>query len=1179
MVYVKQKSEIKKKSKYLSNLLPRVFRTEGDMAEFDPFKIEKSIIQETGLNKEAANRLTEIVVRRIISSGIQFLSGPHIREIVCSVLSEQHYEDQRKLYTRIGMPLMDYEAILEQGVNENANQDMNPESIHHWAANRISEEYALLRLLDSEESKAHLYGDIHIHMLRYFDLRPFCIDGNTNMPVFCGNFLKLLKARDFDKYFDKDQEYVNISNKGFSLFTPSGLKQLKYISRRLAEKYIYKIITQRGKEILLSKDHKLMIFNNSIPKEIKTEELKIGDKLMILNNRVMRGDIYELNLIEELSKKYPSKLLNNIYVKNVRSQLISEKSKSSMSWDEVFCKAEVINYSRSWERGSVPIREAVKLIDKYKIDISNLEIGVAGSPLSMPAIIKIDEPLLKLIGYFLSEGNYNIQDKIHYNLVLTSKDPLIFKDMERTIKSCFNTYITYNIVEDKAPQIYFGGKIIYLLFRYIFGIKPHSDKKQLNNIFYNISDKKLKSLLSALYSGDGHIVYRAEKSDCEITYTSKSKSLVDFLSVIFSTHNIQYYLKKEHYEYDIDGYKGEGIKYKLKIYGGDNLLKFSKIVEFIQPNKQKKLMTFLITHSPQYSKRDPYDRVKNIVKTKPTHKYLYDFTLEGNGDWTQHTFYANNILIHNCQEWDPRMILEHGLPPVESWPHCSKSAPAGSLRVAVTHLAKWLGIIQGEFSGGQGYDYITTFLAPYARGISDRELQQSMQCLIFETNQIFAARGGQVPFTSISCTPTIPEGLFNIPAIGPHGKIIGTYGDYKEECLRLFDALTDVYIKGDQNGKLFAFPKHEIKIKKEWLKQFESSYLKLMEEAACMGTPYFLNMCPDWMPDEIHSQCCRKFLSGNEIINKCILDPEKRKNANVWENYVTIGSLQSVSLNLPRYAYVSQNEEDYFMILDEMIELCARILIKKWILMDKRLKSGHLPLCSGTVQGEPIFKLQDQNLSIGFTGLNEAVQSLSGEELHESDSAYNLGKKILTYMVAKCNSMTERDGYSYSLWEQPAESSSARFAKLDLKHFPKKAIPQSSGKSAYYTNSGHFRYDADIPLSERIKKQGNYHPIVSGGVITHIFLGEQKPDIQGLWELTKNICLNTNTAYFAYTPDFTYCPHCRKMFRGGSFTCPQCGSRDAKVYSRITGYYSEVNRYNAGKIAEWKSRKRENLSI
>ena len=112
------------------------------------------------------------MVRRIIRSGIRFLSGPHIREIVCSILSEQHFEDERKLYTRIGMPLMDYEEILERSLKEYPKMMMNPEKIHNWASNRISEEYAHLRILTNEESKAHLYGDIHINKLRYFDLRP-----------------------------------------------------------------------------------------------------------------------------------------------------------------------------------------------------------------------------------------------------------------------------------------------------------------------------------------------------------------------------------------------------------------------------------------------------------------------------------------------------------------------------------------------------------------------------------------------------------------------------------------------------------------------------------------------------------------------------------------------------------------------------------------------------------------------------------------------------------------------------------------------------------------------------------------------------------------------------------------------------------------------------------------------
>ncbi|MHA2475050.1 MAG: anaerobic ribonucleoside-triphosphate reductase, partial [Promethearchaeota archaeon] len=91
------------------DLFPKVFRTEGDLAEFDSSRILDSIIKETKMSEENAIKITELVVRRIISSGIKFLSGPHIREIVCSILSEEHFENERKLYTRIGIPLMDYE--------------------------------------------------------------------------------------------------------------------------------------------------------------------------------------------------------------------------------------------------------------------------------------------------------------------------------------------------------------------------------------------------------------------------------------------------------------------------------------------------------------------------------------------------------------------------------------------------------------------------------------------------------------------------------------------------------------------------------------------------------------------------------------------------------------------------------------------------------------------------------------------------------------------------------------------------------------------------------------------------------------------------------------------------------------------------------------------------------------
>ncbi len=70
---LKEKESVKIRRKYLTKLLPQVFLTEGDVAAFDPVKIEQSLIRETNLDQESADRITELVIRRIISSGIKFL--------------------------------------------------------------------------------------------------------------------------------------------------------------------------------------------------------------------------------------------------------------------------------------------------------------------------------------------------------------------------------------------------------------------------------------------------------------------------------------------------------------------------------------------------------------------------------------------------------------------------------------------------------------------------------------------------------------------------------------------------------------------------------------------------------------------------------------------------------------------------------------------------------------------------------------------------------------------------------------------------------------------------------------------------------------------------------------------------------------------------------------------------
>ena len=70
---------------------------------FDPYKIVTSLIKETGLVRNIAYKVAEGTTRKIIEGRVAFLSTPHIREMVCSELAFMGLNDERKLYTRIGM--------------------------------------------------------------------------------------------------------------------------------------------------------------------------------------------------------------------------------------------------------------------------------------------------------------------------------------------------------------------------------------------------------------------------------------------------------------------------------------------------------------------------------------------------------------------------------------------------------------------------------------------------------------------------------------------------------------------------------------------------------------------------------------------------------------------------------------------------------------------------------------------------------------------------------------------------------------------------------------------------------------------------------------------------------------------------------------------------------------------
>lgn len=528
-----------------------------------------------------------------------------------------------------------------------------------------------------------------------------------------------------------------------------------------------------------------------------------------------------------------------------------------------------------------------------------------------------------------------------------------------------------------------------------------------------------------------------------------------------------------------------------------------------------------------------------------------------------------------CFGIDARDVLRFGLPPVRPWSDSCVSVPANKPMVAVLHLAKWLGCLTTEFSGGLGYDIVNIVLAPYLAGLNVnnpstiRLAEQISQCLVYEISQLFISRKGQSPFSSIMIYPEIPDEWASVPAVVPGGKYAGVYGDYSEQARLLFNTIVDVFRHRDGDSKPFNFPKLEVAWKKKW--DDAGLYNDVYALALESGAPCLVNL--DVLSAGTKTQCCRMALKGDKIVKYCSdkhkIDPE---------NSQRMGSLQTVTLNLPMAAAKSRSTgEDINSCLEEQFYYAEKILMKKRALVEDLLRRNTvLRFCSAKCDDRQYLDIETSHLSIGFVGLNEAVELLTGQELHSrvSKDAVKSGDSMLKHIEALCIEASEKCQCLFSTWEAPAESCAGRLANLTLQKYPD--TPVCGENSPFFTNSDHVRYDAETPLYNRIDVTEHLQRNVDGGTIFHAFIGEKKPEIGAFKEFIRKI-LERGIKYLAITFDYTTCDACGSFFRGDQNPCPNCGSDNTNLWSRVTGYFSRVKRYNAAKYEEWKGRQRTSL--
>jgi ribonucleoside-triphosphate reductase len=506
-------------------------------------------------------------------------------------------------------------------------------------------------------------------------------------------------------------------------------------------------------------------------------------------------------------------------------------------------------------------------------------------------------------------------------------------------------------------------------------------------------------------------------------------------------------------------------------------------------------------------------------------------------------------------------------------PHAlSMAKPAKHAEVLLAHMVKFAASLQSHFAGAIGWDAINLFYAPYLEELSDDGVKQLAQMMIYEFSQQAVARGGQAIFSDVNIYWEVPKHFVDVPAIGPGGVYTGkTYGEYEKQAQRFAWALFEVYKEGDAAGRPFFFPKPLVHITEKFFKtDGHMDFLHhICEVASVKGNTYFVFDRGDTAKI---SECCRLSfkLEASDI--------EDAKQP--WK--MRYSALQNITINLPRLAFKAQGDDTkLFALLTENLQLAAKAHGQKKKFIERLMslgKGGPLSLLAMDLDGEPYLKLHKCSYLIGMVGLNELIRVHLGQELHDSDESIKFGLKVIAHMNIVCNKLAESMGMKFVLEQTPAESTSFRFAKLDLAHFTAEAEKVVQGNrekgEVYYSNSTLFNVGANMSPIARVEKEGLFHPLIEAGSITHIWLGEAQPDKEALASFVINVFKYTQNDQIAFSPEFTACLACGKTSRGLSETCPYCESKNVDGITRITGYFTKISSWNKGKLGELHDRYR-----
>ena len=483
-----------------------------------------------------------------------------------------------------------------------------------------------------------------------------------------------------------------------------------------------------------------------------------------------------------------------------------------------------------------------------------------------------------------------------------------------------------------------------------------------------------------------------------------------------------------------------------------------------------------------------------------------------------------DMLAGYCAGWSLRTLLHEGLNGV---PGRVEAGPPKHMSSAIGQIVNFLGTLQNEWAGAQAFSSFDTYMAPYVRkdALDYHQVKQHIQELIYNLN-VPSRWGTQTPFTNLTFDWVCPDDLRNeIPIIaGIEQKFC--YGDLQQEMDLINQAYIEVMMAGDDKGRVFTFPIPTYNITKDFIWDSENAD-RLFEMTAKYGLPYFQNFInSELKPNMIRSMCCRLQLDLRDLL--------KRGNG-LFGSAEQTGSLGVVTINCARLGYCYKHDQNKLLKqLDKLLQMAKNSLEIKRKVIQRHMDEGLFPYTK-----RYLGTLRNHFSTIGVNGINEMIRNFTDDvDNITTENGRKMALHVLDHIRDRMLEFQQETGHMYNLEATPAEGTTYRFAKEDIKRFPD-MLQAGSPSRPYYTNSSQLPVGYTDDPFEALVMQDELQKKYTGGTVLHLYMNERISSIAACKKLVNRSLSNFRLPYITITPTFSICPT-HGYLNGEHKFCPIC---------------------------------------